>query len=123
MQRHDQGYTLIELLIVISVVAILATLAEPLWQESVVRAKETALRRTLLTMRDVLDQYRADRGVYPPMLADVVKVGYLRQVPIDPMTKSPMTWQEIVDKDEGGVVDVHSGSTYVSADGSPYNQW
>jgi general secretion pathway protein G len=122
MTRED-GYTLLELMIVVAIVGILATLAEPLWQQSVLKAREAALRQTLFTMRDVLDQYRADHGKYPPALTDVVTAGYLRQVPADPMTRLTSTWQEIPEQTEGGIVDVHSGSPLISVEGTPYNQW
>lgn len=123
LQTHDRGYTMLELLIVMTVVGILATLAEPLWQQSVLRAREAVLKQTLFTMRDVLDQYRADRGKFPETLADVVKAGYMRQMPVDPFTKSAATWQEIPEAQEGGIGDVHSGSPLIGIEGSPYNQW
>lgn len=121
--RGDAGYTLLELMIVVTIVAILATLAEPLWQESITRAREASLKQTLFNFRDVLDQYRADRGKYPQAMAEVVSAGYLRQVPQDPFTRSTTTWQEIPSETEGGVFDVHSGSPLVGTDGTPYNQW
>ncbi len=121
--RGERGYTLLELMIVVTIVAILATLAQPMWQESVTRAREASLKQTLFTMRDVLDQYRADRGTYPQALAEVVSAGYLRQMPSDPLTRSATTWQEIPSESEGGVFDVHSGSPLVGTDGTPYNQW
>jgi general secretion pathway protein G len=121
--RGEGGYTLLELMIVVTIVAILATLAEPMWQESVMKAREASLKQTLFTVRDVLDQYRADRGKYPQALTEVISAGYLRQMPADPFTKSTTTWQEIPAEREGGVFDVHSGSPLVSTDGTPYNQW
>ena len=121
--RGEGGYTLLELMIVVTIVAILATLAQPMWQESVTRAREASLKQTLFTMRDVLDQYRADHGKYPQAMADVVSAGYLRQMPSDPFTRSATTWQEIPSESEGGVFDVHSGSPLVGTDGTPYNQW
>ena len=123
VDRGEGGYTLLELMIVVTIVAILATLAEPMWQESVTRAREASLRQTLFTVRDVLDQYRADHGKYPQAMAEVVSSGYLRQMPADPFTRSPTTWQEIPSETEGGVFDVHSGSPLVGTDGTPYNQW
>jgi general secretion pathway protein G len=111
------------MMIVVTIAGILATLAEPMWQESVTKAREASLRMTLFTMRDVLDQYRADRGKYPDALAEIVSAGYLRQMPTDPFTRSPTTWQEIPSEAEGGIFDVHSGSPLVGTDGSPYNQW
>ena len=121
--RRDAGYTLLELMIVVTIVAILATLAEPMWQESVTRAREASLKQTLFTVRDVLDQYRADHGKYPQEMAEVVSAGYLRQMPSDPFTRSATTWQEIPSETEGGVFDLHSGSPLVGTDGTPYNQW
>lgn len=118
------GYTLLELMIVVTIAAILATLAEPMWQESVTRAREAGLKQTLFTIRDVLDQYRADHGKYPPSLAEVVSGGYLRQIPQDPITRSTATWQEISADGEDGIFDVHSGSPLVSLlDGRSYNEW
>jgi general secretion pathway protein G len=121
--RRDAGYTLIELMIVVTIAAILATLAEPMWQESITRAREASLKQTLFNMRDVLDQYRADTGKYPQAMAEMVSAGYLRQMPSDPFTRSATTWQEIPSESEGGVFDVHSGSPFVGTDGTPYNQW
>lgn len=121
--RRDRGYTLLELMIVVTIAGILATLAEPLWQESITRAREASLKQTLFTLRDVLDQYRADRGKYPPSLADAVAAGYLRKLPPDPFTHSNSTWQEIASDMEGGIFDVHSGSPLVATDGTPYNEW
>ena len=121
--QRDSGYTLLEMMIVVTIVAILATLAEPMWQESITRAREASLKQTLFTVRDVLDQYRADHGKYPQAMAEVVSAGYLRQMPSDPFTRSATTWQEIPSESEGGVFDVHSGSPLVSTDGTPYNEW
>jgi general secretion pathway protein G len=121
--QDEKGYTLIELMIVVTIAAILATLAEPIWQESVTKAREASLKQTLFNMRDVLDQYRADRGKYPQALEEVVSAGYLRQMPSDPFTRSATSWQEIPSESEGGVFDVHSGSPLVGTDGTPYNQW
>jgi general secretion pathway protein G len=118
-----RGFTLIELLIVVSIVGILATLAAPSYQVSVVKAREAALRQDLFTMRDVLDQHRADQGKYPPSLQALVGAGYLRAIPKDPFTNSATSWQEITDITEGGIFDVFSGSEFVGTNGSPYNRW
>jgi general secretion pathway protein G len=119
----EAGYTLLELMIVVTIAAILATLAEPMWQESITRAREASLKQTLFNLRDVLDQYYADHGKYPQAIAAVVSAGYLRQIPSDPFTRSATTWQEIPSESDGGVFDVHSGSPFVGTDGKPYNQW
>ncbi len=120
---RDEGYTLLELMIVVTILGILVTLAEPMWEQSVIKAREASLKQTLFTIRDVLDQYRADRGKFPRALMEVVTAGYLRQIPVDPFTRSIATWQEIPDETEGGISDVHSGSPLVGTEGTPYNQW
>ena len=117
------GFTMIELMIVISIVGILATLAVPSYQGTLVRAREAALRQDLFTMRDVLDQHRADQGKYPPSLQALVGAGYLRAIPSDPFTNSVTTWQEITGSVEEGVADVFSGSDLVGTNGVPYNRW
>ena len=119
----SDGFTLIELMIVVSIIGILATLAVPSYQASVVKAKEAALRQDLSTLRDVLDQHKADQGKYPTSLAVLVGAGYLRGMPKDPFTGSTTTWQEISDPVEGGVVDVFSGAEFVGTNGTPYNRW
>ena len=117
------GFTLLELMIVVSIIGILATLAVPSYQSSVVKAMEAALRQDLSTLRDVLDQHKADQGKYPPSLSTLVGTGYLRGVPKDPFTGATTTWQEITDPAEGGVVDIFSGSEFVGTNGTPYNRW
>ena len=117
------GFTLIELLIVVSIIGILATLAAPSYQTSVVKAKEAALRQDLFTLRDVLDQHRADQGKYPASLGALVSAGYLRAIPKDPFTGSTSSWQEMTDATEGGTFDVFSGSELVGTNGTPYNRW
>ena len=121
--RGANGFTLLELMIVVSIVGILATLAVPSYQSSVVKAKEAALRQDLSTLRDVLDQHKADQGKYPPSLMALVSTGYLRGIPKDPFTGATTTWQEISDPVEGGVVDIFSGSEFVGTNGIPYNRW
>jgi general secretion pathway protein G len=117
------GFTLLELMIVVSIIGILATLAVPSYQSSVVKAKEAALRQNLSTIRDVLDQHKADQGKYPPSLSALVGAGYLRGIPKDPFTGATTTWQEISDPVEKGVVDVFSGAELVGTNGTPYNRW
>jgi general secretion pathway protein G len=117
------GFTLIELMIVVAIIGILATLAVPSYQSSVVKAKEAALRQDLSTLRDVLDQHKADQGKYPPSLSALVAAGYLRGIPKDPFTGATTTWQEILDPVEKGVIDVFSGAEFVGTDGQPYNRW
>lgn len=121
--RGAHGFTLLELMIVVTIIGILATLAVPSYQSSVVKAKEAALRQDLSTFRDVLDQHKADQGKYPPSLSALVSAGYLRGIPKDPFTGAMTTWQEITDPVEGGVVDIFSGAEYVGTNGTPYNRW
>jgi general secretion pathway protein G len=122
--RSHGGFTLFEMMAVVTIIGILATLALPSYTQSILKARETALKQALFLLRDVLDQYRADKGKYPQALADLASTGYLRRLPTDPFTRSDTTWQEIPDQIEGGISDVHSGSTLVSAtDGKPYNEW
>ncbi|MEX5213475.1 MAG: prepilin-type N-terminal cleavage/methylation domain-containing protein [Nitrospiraceae bacterium] len=121
--RAERGFTLIELMTVMSVVGILATLAAPSYHMAAVKAKEAALRQDLFAMRDVLDQHRADQGKYPGSLDELVQAGYLRTVPIDPFTQSSSSWQQLLEPVEGGVFDVYSGSDLIGTNGVPYNRW
>ncbi len=121
--RSEGGFTLVELMMVVTIAGILVTLVEPSFHRSVVRAKEAALKQNLFTIRDALDQFRADKGTYPPSLPDLKEAGYLKRIPSDPITRSDQTWQIILDNSDGGVFDVHSGSDLVATDGTPYNEW
>ena len=124
-----KGYTLLELMIVVAIVGILVSLAIPSFQQSAIKAKETALKQNLFTMRTVLDQYYADRGDYPDNLEALVEANYLRAIPVDPMTKSSTTWTEIYEEQEegddssAGIYDIKSGSDDVARDGTPYKDW
>ena len=119
----SKGFTIIELMIVVTIVGILATLAVPSYHAAIVKAKEGALRQDLFSLRDVIDQHRADKGKYPETIQALVSAGYLRRVPADPITGSSSSWQEMVDQGEGGMIDVFSGSDLVGTNGVPYNQW
>jgi general secretion pathway protein G len=136
-KAHEAGFTLLELLVVMTIIGILAAVAIPALRDSPQRAREAALRGDLFTMRSTIDQFHGDKGYYPPDLATLVSEGYLRQIPVDPMTKSRDTWQvaqEQVESDsedastpeEGatpGIIDVHSGSTGKALDGTLYKDW
>ena len=124
------GFTLIELIIVVSIMLILISLAAPIYRTSIIRAKEAVLRNNLFTMRQLIDEYTLDKQKAPQSLEDLVSEGYLRLIPRDPFTRSNTTWQEemedtlmAVDQTEPGIVDVRSGSEHVSLEGTPYNTW
>lgn len=126
-----KGYTLLELMIVVAIVGILVSLAVPSFQQSVTKAREAALKQNLFTMRAVIDQYYADRGVYPESLEALMdeKVKYLREIPKDPFTRSDTTWElEYAEQEEGddspaGIWDVRSGSDEIGLNGVPYKEW
>lgn len=124
------GFTLIELMIVISIILILVAIAVPVYQQSLVRAKEAVLRQDLKTMRDQIDNFTMDKEKAPQSLQDLVDAGYLRKLPKDPFTDSTDTWQVensdtliSLDQTEPGISDVHSGSNLVGSDGTAYSSW
>ena len=119
-----EGFTLIELMIVITIIGILLSVAAPSYRSATVSANEAVLKKDLFTLRDVIDQYYADRGKYPSSLKSLVTDGYIRSVPKDPFTLSAESWVEIPAEDEnGGIYDLHSGSDLIGLDGTPYNVW
>ncbi|MGD9851354.1 MAG: type IV pilin protein [Nitrospirales bacterium] len=126
---HKKGYTLVELMIVVAIVGILVTLAIPTFQQSALKAREAALKQNLFTMRAVIDQYYADMGNYPSSLDALVESKYLREIPVDPFTKSSTTWTAIYEdlaEDEdspAGIFDVKSGSDETALNGTPYKEW
>jgi len=117
-------------MIVLTIVTILVSVAVPLYQKSVIRTKEAVLRSNLFTLRTVIDEYTYDKQKAPQSLEDLVTEGYLRQIPLDPMTNSAETWQIImedavtsVNQTEPGIFDVRSGSNATSLEGTPYSEW
>ena len=125
------GFTLIELMIVITIILILISIAAPLYRTSIIRSKEAVLRDDLFTMRSLIDEYTLDRQEAPQSLQDLVSHGYLRQIPPDPFTGSSSTWVEVqedstvmsADQTMSGIVDVHSGSNQRSLSGEMYSTW
>lgn len=128
MSRTSRGFTILELMIVMAVMGILITIAQPSLKSSIIRAREAVLRENLFQMREALDQYYADNGKYPAQLAELVNEtekarGYLRSIPKDPFT-GERDWITIaLESDDGGVFDVHSASPLVALDGTAYNTW
>ena len=128
--RRERGFTLIELLIVVAIIGILVGVAIPRFRQTPQRAKEVALKQDLFVLRDIIDQYFADKGKYPDTLDTLVDDGYIRKIPHDPFTESDTTWEveyaEATDDDPeggGGVFDVHSGASGTALDGSRYSDW
>ena len=129
-KNRNRGFTLIEMLIVISLVMILVAIAVPNYQRSIMRAKESVLKQDLFQLRSLISQYTLDKQKAPQALDDLITAVYLKQIPIDPMTNARDTWtvdQEdtllSVDQQEPGISDVHSGSSAISSDGTAYSTW
>jgi len=128
-RRHSRGFTLIEMLIVISIIMILLSVAIPTYQQSILRARESVLRQNLFTLRSVIQQYTLDKQKAPQSLDDLVSGGYLKHIPADPMTQKP-DWtvdqedvMDSVDQQEPGISDVHSSSPGTATDGTAYSSW
>lgn len=132
--REQRGFTLLELLVVMTIIGILAAIAVPALRDSPQRAREATLKEDLFSMRSVIDAYHGDKGSYPPDLQTLVTERYLRKVPVDPMTKLASTW--VVSYEEAsadtdlstpqatpGIIDVHSGSNDKALDGTLYKDW
>jgi general secretion pathway protein G len=124
------GFTMIELLVVVSLIVILATMGMTQYRSSVVHAREATLKEDLFRMRDAIDQYYADKGQYPSDITALVSDGYLRQVPKDPFTRSTDSWQTIPAEPDPsnpaaqpGIYDVKSGSDMTAEDGTKYSDW
>ena len=131
------GFTIIELIIVVAIIGILAAMAMPSLRHHPQRAQEAVLKTNLRTLRDVLDQYKGDKGHYPASLDALVDDGYLRDIPFDPIADTQdwdVEYEELLAEDElaegelpgegqPGIIDVHSSSERMSLDGTPYAEW
>jgi len=129
-RRALRGFTLIELMVVMAIISVLLAIALPIYQKSIVRAKESVLRNNLFTLRTMIDEYTIDKQKAPDSLQDLVSEGYLRQIPQDPITGSPDTWRVIMEDtpvggstSSPGVFDVRSGSDKTALDGTNYSDW
>jgi len=130
MRSGDRGFTLVELMIVMLIISVLAAVAIPSFVAAIRNAKEAALKEDLHVMRDAIDSYTMDKNKAPQSLDDLVQNGYLKSIPIDPMTHSTDTWQTTsdetyadLDQTEPGITDVHSGSEETGSNGQPYSSW
>jgi len=129
LKHNQEGWTLIEITIVISLITILASIAVVGYQSAITRSKEAALMENLFQMRNAIDQYYADKEGYPPSLDDLVISNYLRSIPVDPFTRLRDTWVieqpefEISEPFSEGIFDVRSGYDGIAIDGTSYNEW
>ena len=130
-RRYAAGFTLLELMVVLTLIMILASFALPTYQVAVKHAREAALRDDLFTLRKMIDEYTIDKQAAPSSLDDLVEAGYLRGgIPADPITGSNQTWKTdaedvtiSLDQTSSGIVDVHSGSEETALDGTAYSSW
>jgi general secretion pathway protein G len=129
-KRAQRGFTLIELMVVMAIISVLIAIAVPIYQKSIIRAKESVLRSNLFTLRNMIDEYTVDKQKAPDSLQELVSDGYLRQVPQDPMTGSDDTWKVIMEdtpvgggSSSPGIFDIRSGSDKKALDGTSYSDW
>ena len=128
-RRGQSGFTLVELIIVMAIIAILVSIAAPMYSVSVVRAREATLKQDLYHLRQSIDQYTMDKQRAPQSLEELVSAGYLRSIPIDPFTKNA-DWEVVmedvmnsIDQTQPGITDVRSSAPGTSTEGSAYNTW
>jgi general secretion pathway protein G len=132
IEFREKGFTLIELIIVITLIGILVGLGLPQFKNATKRTREAALKENLFTLRKLINQYLVDKGNYPQSLQTLVDEEYLFRIPADPMTKSTDTWveipqvmtmEEMTSGTMPGIMDVQSGSEDISTEGTAYNTW
>lgn len=129
MDNNVRGFTLIEMMIVISLILVLISIAVPMYNRAILRAKESTLRQDLFTLRDVIQQYTLDKQKAPQTLDDLKQAGYIRDIPKDPFTGDPNWALDMedaliaVDQQEPGIYDVHSASNLTAQDGTAYSSW
>jgi general secretion pathway protein G len=129
-RKRRLGFTFVEMMVVITIIVILISIAIPIYQRSIIRAKESVLHNNLFTLRTVIDNYTYDKEKAPQTLQDLVSDGYLKRLPLDPMTNSDNTWKivmedasQAINQSEPGIWEVHSSSDKVSLEGTPYSEW
>jgi general secretion pathway protein G len=128
-KRRRRGFTFVEMMVVITIIVILISMAIPIYQKSIIRSREAVLKNNLFTLRTVIDNYTYDKEKAPQNLSELVSDGYLKKVPLDPITNSDQ-WKTVmedatqaVSQAEPGIFDVHSNSDKISLDGTPYSSW
>jgi general secretion pathway protein G len=129
-RKQDAGFTLIELMIVMAIIGVLAVVAIPSFVGAIKQAREAVLKEDLHVLREAIDSYTMDKQKAPQSLDDLVQEGYLKEVPVDPMTRAKDSWvtdtsdaMHSLDQTEPGIDDIHSGSQELGSDGQPYSSW